>query len=110
MFPAGGVAAGLKNIVFKIMDHPGVVMKTQANGVVAATAVGSNAAIVNFAAGNLATGDSTAGISSAVGAGLLAVKIIGFPKDPVFVPGDPFTDVLCIWANGAHRYSLGAGL
>ena len=102
MFPAGGFAAGLKNIRFKVLDYTRVVMRVQASGSVPATATGLNAPLV-VGAGNAATGDSTFVAGAAAATTGIALRIIGFVDAPGSAPGDPFTDLLVVWNTGVHR-------
>jgi methyl coenzyme M reductase alpha subunit len=102
MFPAGGIASGVKNVKFKIMDLQTVVMRVQSSGSVAATAIGMNAALV-VGAGNAATGDSTFAAGAAAATTGIALRIVGFPDMPGSVPGDAFTDLLVMWNIGVHR-------
>ena len=111
-FPANGISGGATQVKFKILDHPLVVLRVQANGSVTADKVGKNVAIAGpFTGGSTATGDSIiAASATAAATATLALKIIGFPKDPGNAPGDAFTDLYVIWNAGVHRWMAAAGL
>jgi hypothetical protein len=100
--PAGLVAAGATKIKFKILDYIKVVMRVQASGPVAATAIGLNAPLI-VGPGSTATGDSTFTMGAAATTTGIALRIVGFPDMPGSAPGDPFTDVLVMWNDGVHR-------
>lgn len=102
MFPAGGITAGAKNVKFKILDYPDVIMRIQSSGSIAATAIGMNAPLV-VGAGNVATGDSTFAAGAAAATTGLALRIVGFPDMPGSAIGDAFTDLLVMWNAGVHR-------
>ena len=108
---------GAKNIAIKLMDSPFYVMQIQADGPVNLNQIGLNAALKNFAAGSLITGDSGVQLASASIAvtATLAVQIYDFVYTPEpspgagSQPGDAFTDVLVIWNFGVHRFLNSGG-
>jgi hypothetical protein len=117
-FPAGGIGGGATKVKLKIMDYPWLVMQVQADGPVALSAIGMNAALTGpFAAGSIQTGDSLIGLSAAsvAATNTLAVRIYDFVYNAApspgasSVPGDPFTDVLVVWNWGVHRFMQSLG-
>lgn len=115
--PANAVNNGLTKIGCMIADDPDLVMQVQADGVVTVDKTGMNAALGNFSAGSLFTGDSGVNLASAgVGAtATLALRIYDFVYNATpspgagSNPGDPFTDCLVVWNFGVHRFTLGGG-
>lgn len=84
----------------KVLTNPWGVFQIQANGPVALTDLGANAAIVQTA-GNSTFGKSrnalnASSINTTAG---LPLKIIGFVQSPTNAPGDAFTDVLVTFNN-----------
>jgi hypothetical protein len=109
-FAANGISNGATKVKFKIIDSPICVFMVQANGTVAATALGANTDLLGVGTGNASTGNSL--VSADAGVALtatLAVKIIGFADQPGSQVGDPFTDLLVIWNQGVHRWNAQAG-
>ena len=115
--PPNVISSGAKSVVIKIADATNLVMLVQADGPVPLSAIGMNAALKNFAAGSLITGDSgvqlaTAGIGATA---TLAVRIYDFVNTPTpspgagSQPGDPFTDILVVWNFGVHRFTNSGG-
>lgn len=104
MWPTGQVATDIKAYVY---EDPDLIFVGQANGSVAAAAVGDQADWVGFAApgGNVATGVSTSGLNSTlVGAGQQGqFRIIGFDETPDNAPGDSFTRVKVQFAEHQFR-------
>lgn len=85
--------------------------KVQADGAVAATAIGKNAPLGNFGAGS-----TTAKISrvkllsgSIAATSTLAVKIIGIDQLIGNAAGDAFTIVNCVWNAGVHAFGQATG-
>lgn len=79
---------------------PWITYKIQANGPVAATAMGGQASLTTngSANGNTTTGFSTVGLDVVTGGSLTQsstnqLRIVGFDLDPNNSPGDPFTIV-----------------
>lgn len=115
--PPNALNNGATNIMIKIADWPYLVFAVQATGPVLLNQIGMNAALTNFAAGSLTTGNSQVQLlaSSIAGTATLAVKIYSFVNTPTpspgagSQPGDPFTDCLVIWNAGVHRWMNGGG-
>jgi hypothetical protein len=107
-FPANGFNSFNANgpITLFVMDNPDVQFKVQANGPVALTAIGRNAALTNFAAGSTATGNSRLQLDAASVAttNTLGVRIIDIAPILGNAAGDAFTDVICIWNQNVHAY------
>jgi hypothetical protein len=93
-----------------ICDDPFAVFQIQANGSVAASAIGQNAALVQ-GAGSTFTGDSGVSLdaSSVATTNTLPLRIVDFVYGPTSAPGDAFTDVLVMWNFGMHRYLNATG-
>jgi len=116
-FPANGITSGATKVKLKIMDYPWVVMAVQADASVAVNNIGMNAALQNFAAGSVTTGDSTVSLqtTSIAATATLAVRIYDFIYNAApspgasSMPGDPFTDVLVVWNWGVHRFQNSTG-
>jgi hypothetical protein len=102
MCPANLITGGATKVKFKIADFADLIMKVQASGSVAATAIGLNAPLVT-GTGNVATGDSTFAAGAAAATTGIALRIVGFPDMPGSAPGDAFTDLLVMWNIGVHR-------
>lgn len=115
--PPSAITAGAKNVMIKVMDWPYLVMMVQADGPVTIDKIGMNAALKNFSAGSLITGDSGVQLASASVAvtATLAVRIYDFANTPTpspgagSQPGDAFTDVLVVWNTGVHRFTNSGG-
>jgi hypothetical protein len=91
-WPAGTVAADAKAFV---LDDPHVLMQMQADGSLALTTRGLNAAVVQTA-GSTAIGKSkvTVNAGSAAATNTLPLRIIDFVDGPDSAVGDSFTDVI----------------
>jgi hypothetical protein len=115
--PPNAISAGATKVFIKVADWPYLVMQIQADGPVLNNQIGMNAAIKNFNAGSILTGDSAVQLTSASIAttASLAVRIYGFANTPTpspgagSQPGDPFTDVLVVWNAGVQRYTNPGG-
>jgi hypothetical protein len=115
--PPNAIAAGATKVMIKVADWPYLVMAIQANGPVNINSIGMNAALTNFGAGNIVTGDSAVQLNAAsvAGTGTLAVRIYDFVNTPTpspgagSQPGDPFTDVLVVWNMGVQRFTNAGG-
>lgn len=117
--PPNIISGGATNVMLKVADWPSLVMQVQADGSVAASQIGLNAALGNFGNGNTATGNSRVNLATASltpgTAATLALRIYGFVYNASpspgasSMPGDPFTDVLVTWNFGVHRYQQGTG-
>lgn len=112
--PASSVTGkAYTNIFVNIVPTtPLTIMKVQADATVAATAVGKNAALVNFGAGSTVTGRSKIqlGASTIATTATLAVRVLGISPVVGNAAGDAFTDVLVAWnfAVPAAQISTGA--
>lgn len=114
--PAASVTAGYTGIKVYVEDDPGITFHVQADGALTIAAIGKNAALKNFGAGSTTTGNSKVQLDSgSVNTTItLAVKIIDV-VNPTYngglfsVPGDAYTDVVCLWNAGVHIYQNGTG-
>lgn len=94
-WPAGQtVLAGTVPLAW-VYDNPDIVYEVQADGSIAATAVGDQADVSNVTAGSASTGLSAATLSASLaGAGVQAQwRIVGFSQAVDNTPGDAFTVV-----------------
>lgn len=115
--PAGLFSSGASQVQVKVLDHPWIVMRVQADGPVTPDKVGMNAALGQLGQNNPQTGNSKVNLLSAsVAAGAaLGVRIYGFVEDAGpspgagSMPGDAFTDVLVVWNFGIDRYLNATG-
>jgi len=115
--PPSAITNGAKNVLIKLADSPDLVMAIQADGPVTINQIGMNAALKNFTAGSLVTGDSGVQLASAsvAATATLALRIYDFVNTPTpspgagSQPGDPFTDVLVVWNFGVHRFQNSGG-
>lgn len=116
-WPTGTVAA---DAVAYVVDDPDIVMQVQADGAVAATALGANIAL-NVSAGSTATGNSqtSADASSVNTTATLPLRIVGFVDGPDSAAGDAYTDILVKWNApsfdtdalvGGHAYHQSTGV
>lgn len=116
-WPTGTVAA---DAVAYVVDDPDIVMQVQADGAVAATALGANIAL-NTSAGSTATGNSqtSADASSVNTTATLPLRIVGFVDGPDSAAGDAYTDILVKWNApsfdtdalvGGHAYHQSTGV
>lgn len=115
--PANAAGLGYTNIQIKVFDSPSAVMQIQANGIVTVDKIGMNAGLTGFHGGNAQIKNSVCVVDTAtVGTAVGAVRIYDFVYTPSPAPGmssqpgDPFTDLLVIWAPGVHRYAVSQGL
>lgn len=96
--------SALGPITVQFLAHPDLPFTIQANGPVALTAIGKNAALTNFGQGVVATKKSRVQLDAASIAttNTLAVRIIAINETADNVAGDNFTDVQCIWNQNVH--------
>lgn len=94
-----------------VADDPDAIFMIQADGSVAQTNVGNNAALVQTA-GSAVTGNSKVALnsSSLATTATLPLRVIGFVNGPFSAVGDAFTDVLVIWNAGMHQYNNATGV
>lgn len=117
--PANAITGGYTDVFVLVADDPELVFQVQGSAAFgtltngANGAVGKNAALGNFGAGNAATGNS--GVNLVVGANgaslaatpALAVRIVEV------VPGtelDPFPELLVKFNGAAHSYNFATGV
>lgn len=105
-FPANGYTSysGYGTITLMVLTNPDIMFRIQANGSVAATAVGKNAALTFGTAGSTVTGNSGVALDSATVAttNTLAVRIKAITPIDSNAAGDAYTDCLCIWNQNVH--------
>jgi hypothetical protein len=97
-----GAVSGATDIKAYVVEDPEVVYVVQANGSVAATAVGEQAQIVSPGTGSAVTGLSTAGLAqSTLGTTARQLQVVDIAPGPDNAAGDAFTNVHVIIAQ--HR-------
>lgn len=93
-----------------VLDNPTAVFAIQADGSVAQTAMGDNAAVVQNAvtsSGNSAVALSASSVNTT---STLPLRIIGFVNGPFSAVGDSYTDCLVVWNFGTHQYLNATGV
>lgn len=116
-WPTGTVAS---DAVAYVVDDPDVVMQVQANGTVAATALGANIGL-SVASGSTSTGNATtsADATTVNTTATLPLRIVGFVDGPDSAAGDAYTDILVKWNApsfvtdklvGGHAYHQAVGV
>lgn len=112
--PANGYTSfsAYGQIRIQVEIHPDIVFRIQANGSVAATAVGKNAALTFGTAGSTTTGNSGVALDSATVAvtATLAVRIKAITPLDSNAAGDAYTDCLCVWNAGVHADKNATGV
>jgi len=105
-WPTGTVAA---DAFAYVVDDPWAVFQIQANGTLAQTTLGNNAAIVQTN-GSTAIGTSRNALnaSSADTTNTLPLRIVAFVDGPTSAVGDAFTDVIVKFNN--HQLTTATGV
>jgi hypothetical protein len=107
-WPASTVAS---DAVAYVCDDPDAVFKIQADGQVAQTALGANAAVVQTAGSTLIGNSKVALDASTVATtNTLPLRIVGFVDGPDSTVNDAYTDVLVKWNAGMHMYDNATGV
>lgn len=92
-----------------VVDDPDALFQVQADGVIAQTRIGCNAALIQTVAGT-GVGNAVSGVglsaSSVAATAALPVRIVSFVDAPGSAAGDAFTDVLV--RINAHMHRTGA--
>lgn len=113
--PPNAISSGATKVQVKICDYPWLVMQVQATGPVTYASVGLNAALGNFTAGSVQTGNSAVNLQLPAGTASAAVRIYDLVVNAApspgasSMPGDPYTDVLVVWNFGIHKFLSGTG-
>ena len=105
--PANAVNSGYTNILISVIDDPDQLYQVQADGAVTRADIGNNAALGNFSAGSVTTGNSKVNMSATTAnTATLAVRIVDLVDGaPTFsTPGDAFTDCIVKFNFGVHSY------
>lgn len=117
--PAGAITAGYTDVYVMVADDPNTVFQVQGSAAFgtltngAAGAVGKNAALGNFSAGNTATGNSA--VNAVVGANggslastaTLAVRVVGVVAG---TESDTYPELLVKFNGSAHSYNFTTGV
>lgn len=113
-YPANTASVQGSTITAYVVDDDRAVFQVQADGSVAASALGANvslAAAQSTSTGSTTTGNSTTAVSATTGTTTAAFRIVGFANTPGFsVAGDAYTDILVKFNPGYHSYSNAVGL
>lgn len=109
--PANAITNGYTNVFIKVCDDPDALFLIQSDETVAATALGSNAALASVTTGSTTYGTSTMVLdgSTVATTATLAVRIVGFATAPGSTVGDAFTDCIVKWNQGVHAYQNATG-
>jgi hypothetical protein len=117
--PAGAITAGYTDVYVMVADDPDLIFKVQGSAAFgtltngAHGAVGKNATLGNFSAGNVTTGNSAVNVvvgtngASLAATATLAVRVLGV------VPGtetDPFPELYVKFNEGVHSYTASLGV
>ena len=117
--PAGAIAAGYTEVYIRIADDPDLLFAVQGSAAFgtlpngAHGAIGKNAALGNFSAGNAATGNS--GVNLVVGTngaslaatGTLAVRIVDVVSG---TETHPYPELIVKINQGVHSYNASTGV
>lgn len=105
-YPGSIVAS---DIYAHVIDDPDALFEIQADGAVAQTAQGCNAAIIQTAVGNTTTGNSGLQLdaSSVENTSTLPLRIVDFVTKPESSIGDAYTDVIVRLNTHFHRTATG---
>jgi len=95
------------NVFVLVADSPVERFVVQANGPVAASALGLNIDLGGFNSDDLVNRTSRvfAVAADAATTSTLPLRIVGFDHDPSNVPGDAFTKIWVSWNSGTHSFS-----
>jgi hypothetical protein len=109
-WPAGQTLLAGTTATAWVIDDPDMVYEVQADGSIAATAIGDQADVSNIAAGSTTTGLSACTLSASLaGAGTQEQwRIVGFGKQLDNAAGDAFTIVQVQLAQSAWRANKAA--
>lgn len=105
----GSITPASGDIVAYVIDDPDALFEIQADGAIAQTAMGTNAAIIQTAVGNTTTGNSGLQLdaSSVESTSTLPLRIVDFVTRPESAIGDTYTDVIVRLNTHFHRTATG---
>lgn len=117
--PANAITGGYTDVFIRVVDDPDAIFQVQGSAAFgtltngADGAIGKNAALGNFSAGNVATGNS--GVNLVVGANggslantnTLAMRVVGVVAETAT---DAFPELLVKFNQGAHSYYFATGV
>jgi hypothetical protein len=108
-FYSGDITSSKDDIYAFVHDDPDLVYRIIADDTLPATALGCNAALIQTAVGNTATGNSgkTLDASSIADTATLPLRIVGFVSDPRSSVGDTYTEVYVRLNTHFHRQTTG---
>jgi hypothetical protein len=105
----GAITSAADDIYAMVYDDPDLVFKIQADGAVPATAMGTNASIIQTAVGSTATGNSGKALqaSSIATTSTLPLRIVGFVNDGRNSVNDTYTNCYVRLNTHFHRQATG---
>lgn len=105
----GSITPASGEILAHVIDDPDALFEIQADGAVAQTGLGTNAAIIQTAVGNTTTGNSGLQLdaSSVDSTSSLPLRIVDFVRRPGSSIGDAYTDVIVRLNTHFHRTATG---
>lgn len=105
----GSITPASGDIIAHVIDDPDALFEIQADGTLAQTALGTNAAIIQTAVGNTTTGNSGLQLdaSSIENTSTLPLRIVDFVTRPGSAIGDTYTDVIVRLNTHFHRTATG---
>jgi len=112
-YPANTASVNGSTITAYVVDDDRAVFQVQADGSVAASALGTNvylAAVQSTSTGSTTTGNSTSNVSATSQATTAAFRIVGFVNNAQSQVGDQYTDLLVKFNPGYHSYTTAVGL
>lgn len=105
----GSITPASGDIMAHIIDDPDALFEIQADGAIAQTRLGCNAAIIQDVVGNTTTGNSGLKLqaSSVESTSTLPLRIVDFVTRPESSIGDTYTDVIVRLNTHFHRTATG---
>lgn len=105
----GSITPASGSIYAHVIDDPDALFEIQADGALAQTTLGTNAAIIQTAVGNTTTGNSGLQLdaSSVESTSSLPLRIVDFVTRPESSIGDTYTDAIVRLNTHFHRTATG---
>jgi hypothetical protein len=104
--PPNAVLGGYLSIQVFVADDPFLQMKVLADGPVALTSIGLNAALGGFTAPTITPGNIPISGVNLASASIAVTTTLAVQIIDVLTPLDPFSDVIVRWNFGVHRDQL----
>jgi len=117
--PANAITGGYSDVYIRVVDDPDAIFQIQGSAAFGSLtngadgAIGKNAALGNFSAGNVATGNSAVNLvvgangGSLANTATLAMRIVGVVSETAT---DTFPELLVKFNQGAHSYYGATGV